>query len=282
MKNQNSKFRAYFLGKLADNEAAAIELNIISDSSLEAKMHSAESELMEDYLDEMLAPDEKELFDKNFLVTKERQIRVDFLKQLKKHARSAHQKKPRNSASNENAGLFNSLKNLFSLKLNPVPILIAASLLILAAGFIWIIFFNQAGQSDFAQMEKAINEINQKDFNNASAYQNFSNLRLIPGNLRSPGNKNSLFENNLTDEVFLRLMLPIGTGSDKSYTAKIKRDGKTVLTLNEIRTYENKAGREIRLLLPENVLNKGEYQIELNEQESAVENSIIVYLFSIE
>ncbi len=65
---------------------AAIELNIISDASLEDKLHSAESELIEDYLEEMLAPNERDLFNKNFLVMAERQKRLDFLRLLKKHA----------------------------------------------------------------------------------------------------------------------------------------------------------------------------------------------------
>ena len=32
------KFRAYFLGQLTDDESAAVELNIISDASLEDKL----------------------------------------------------------------------------------------------------------------------------------------------------------------------------------------------------------------------------------------------------
>ena len=281
MDNQSLKFRAYFLGQLTDEESATVELDIISDASLEAKLHLAESALIEDYLEEMLAPDEKDLFDKNFLLTPERQKRLDFLRLLKNHAKEVSQtigsleteKKP---------SLFDALKNFFSVWQSPVPVLVAGLVLVLAVGFSWRFFFYNPEQSEFAQMEKAVHELNQKDFSNPSAYENYSNLRLISGNLRSSGNKNSLAENNLTGEVFLRLTLPIEINSDKFYTAKIIKDGKLALTLNQIRTYQNNAGREIRLLLPAAVLKKGEYQIELREENSAVENGKIIYTFTVQ
>lgn len=283
MDNQKLKFRAYFLGQLTDDESAAVELNIISDASLEDKLHLAESELIEDYLEEMLAPDEKDLFDKNFLRTPERQKRLDFLRLLKNHAKEVSQTKEIGSLETEKKpSLFDALKNFFSLKLNPVPVLVAVLVLVLAAGFSWRFFFYNPEQSEFAQMEKAVHELNQKDFSNPSEYENYSNLRLISGNLRSSGNKNSLAENNLTGEVFLRLTLPIEINSDRFYTATIIKDGKSALTLNQIRTYQNNAGREIRLLLPSSILKKGEYQIELREENSAVENGKIIYTFMIQ
>ena len=199
MDNQKLKFRAYFLGQLTDDESAAVELNIISDASLEDKLHLAESELIEDYLEEMLAPDEKDLFDKNFLRSPERQKRLDFLRLLKNHAKEVSQTKEIGSLETEKKpSLFDALKNFFSLKLNPVPVLVAVLVLVLAAGFSWRFFFYNPEQSEFAQMEKAVHELNQKDFSNLSEYENYSNLRLISGNLRSSGNKNSLAENNLT------------------------------------------------------------------------------------
>lgn len=283
MENQNLKLRAYFLGQLAADESAAIELNIISDANLEDKLHLAESELIEDYLEETLAAGEKDLFNKNFLVTAERQKRLDFLRLLRGHAETVSQTKEiRSLKTEEKPSFFDSLKNFFSPKLNPVSVLVAVLVMILAVGFSWRIFFYNAEQSEFARMEKAIHELNQKDFSNPSEYQSYSNLRLVSGNLRSSGSKNSLAESNLTGEVFLRLTLPIEINSDKFYTAKITKDGKSVLTLNQIRTYQNNAGREIRLLLPASVLKKGEYQIELLEENSAVENGKIIYTFTIQ
>jgi len=202
---------------------------------------------------------------------------------LKNHAQCASSVKAiDNLETEEKPSFFDSLKNFFSFKLSPMPILVAVLAMVLAVGFSWRIFFYNAEQSEFALTEKAVNELNQKDFSNPSEYQNYSNLRLISGNLRSTGNKNSLAESNLTGEVFLRLTLPIEIKSDKFHTAKIIKDGKSVLTLNQMHTYQNNAGREIRLLLPASILKKGEYQIELREENSTVENGKIIYIFMIQ
>ncbi|MGI8640521.1 MAG: hypothetical protein ACR2MG_11335 [Pyrinomonadaceae bacterium] len=283
MEKQGLKLREYFLGQLADDAAAAIELQIISDASLEEKLHSAESELMEDYLEEMLVPDEKDLFNKNFLVTAERQERLDFLRLLKKYAKDVGQvKKIHNLKTEEKPSFFDSLKNLLSLKPRPFPLLATVLILALAVGFSWRFFFYNVEQSEFARVEKAVHELNQKDLSNPSEYQNYSKLNLISGNLRSAGGKNSLAESNLTDTVFLRLTLPIEINSDKFYTAKLIKDGKLLITLNQNHTYQNQAGREIRLLLPASVLKKGEYQIELREENAPTENGKIFYTFTVQ
>ncbi len=283
MDSQKFKFRAYFLGQLTDNESVAVELDIISEATLEDKLHLAESELIEDYLDEMLAPGEKDLFNRNFLQTPERQKRLDFLRLLKNHAKEVSQTKEADSLETEKKlSLVDALKNIFSVRQSPAPALIALLVLVLAIGFSWIFFFYNAGQSEFSSVEKGVQELNQKDFSNLSEYENLSNLRLISGNLRSSGNKNNLAENNLTSDVLLRLLLPIEVNSDKFYTAKIIKDGKSALTLNQIYNYQNNSGREIRLLLPASILKKGEYQIELREENSAVENGKIIYTFAIQ
>ncbi len=281
MDNQNLNLRAYFLGQLTDDGLAETELQILSDASLEEKMYSVESDLMEDYLDETLAPDEKDLFDKNFLITAERRKRLDLLKLLKEHAQNIRRNKEIVSLKPEEKPTFlDSLKKLFSPNLKPAAIL--ATVLVLAVGFSWIFFFYNAGQRDVARVENSVRELNRKDFSNPVEYQKFSNLTLTPGSLRSSGGKNNLTENNLTDTVFLRLTLPIEINSDKFYTAKLIKDGKPVLTLDQMHTYQNQTGREIRMLLPASELKKGEYQIELREENSSNENAKIFYTFTVQ
>ena len=283
MTEQKFKIREFFLGQLKNEELAEFELQIIADASLEDKLHLAESELMEDYLEETLSPDEKVLFEKNFLVTTERQKRLDFLRLLKKHAKDVSQTKEIHNLVTENPlSFFDALKNFFSLNLKPVALLATVLVLVLAIGFSWKVFFDNNGQSEFASVEKEVNELNQKDFGNPSEYQKFSNLSLVSGNLRSSGSKNNLVESNLTNQVFLRLTLPIEINSDKIYTVKIIKDGKNTLTLNQIHTYQNKSGLEIRMLLPASLLKKGEYQIELQEENAQVENEKIFYTFTVQ
>ncbi len=78
------------------------------------------------------------------------------------------------------------------------------------------------------------------------------------------------------------MTLPIEINSDKFYTAKLIKDGKPVLTLDQMHTYQNQTGREIRMLLPASELKKGEYQVELREENSSNENAKIFYTFTVQ
>ena len=55
-------YKQYLLGNLSPPETEAIDLQIISDEDSEEKLLWAESELMEDYLDETLSLKEVGLF----------------------------------------------------------------------------------------------------------------------------------------------------------------------------------------------------------------------------
>lgn len=72
-----ANLKQYLLGNLPPQEAEAIDLQIISDESSEEKLLWAESELMEDYLDETLSPTDVELFKENFLVSRNAALNSD-------------------------------------------------------------------------------------------------------------------------------------------------------------------------------------------------------------
>ncbi|MEJ7701662.1 MAG: hypothetical protein WKF71_18755 [Pyrinomonadaceae bacterium] len=66
MKDENTKYKQYLLGNLSAMEIEEIDLQLISDKSLEERLYWAESELAEDYLDNVLSPPEVALFEKTF------------------------------------------------------------------------------------------------------------------------------------------------------------------------------------------------------------------------
>ena len=95
----NLRFRKYFLGDLESVEAEAVELEMISKPELEPELQLAESNLIEDYLEETLEPLEKKAFEQNYLITEERQKQVEIIRQLKIYS----QRKP---VSQKTAGFF--------------------------------------------------------------------------------------------------------------------------------------------------------------------------------
>ena len=67
--SESAKLKQFLLGNLAEGEAEEIGVRIIADRELDEKMSFAEEELVEDFLDDELTAEEKELFFANFLTT---------------------------------------------------------------------------------------------------------------------------------------------------------------------------------------------------------------------
>jgi CHAT domain-containing protein/Flp pilus assembly protein TadD len=104
---ETTRFRNYFLGKSSSSEVKALELEIISDSKIEAELQIAESALIEDYLEESLDKTDQIAFEEKYLITKERREQLEIIRQLKKYSR-------KNPASEPQPSFFESLKNYFT------------------------------------------------------------------------------------------------------------------------------------------------------------------------
>lgn len=111
METNNKKLKQYFLEQLPPQEVEEIELQIISDADFSAELETAETELMEDYLENSLNAEETKLFETNYLITEERNKKLQFLKSLKQYA----QKKVQNlEIKNGSPSFFESLKAIFA------------------------------------------------------------------------------------------------------------------------------------------------------------------------
>ncbi len=71
-KGENAKLKQYLLGNSSENDAEEIGVQIIADREFDERMSLAEGELIEDFLDDALTAEEKELFYAHFLTTPER------------------------------------------------------------------------------------------------------------------------------------------------------------------------------------------------------------------
>ncbi|MBX7169404.1 MAG: CHAT domain-containing protein [Pyrinomonadaceae bacterium] len=110
MEFDQSKLKQYFLEQLPPQEVEEIELLIISDAQFCKELEASETELLEDYLENSLTAEETKRFESNYLITEERNKKLQFLKSLKQFA----QKKEQNLIiQNEPPSFFESIKNLF-------------------------------------------------------------------------------------------------------------------------------------------------------------------------
>src|SRR5215204_6346558 len=66
---ENAKFKQFLLGSESEKDAEEISVQLLADRDFAEKMSFAEEALIEDFLDDALTAEDKELFYKNFLTT---------------------------------------------------------------------------------------------------------------------------------------------------------------------------------------------------------------------
>lgn len=274
MENDNAKLKHYLLGNLPPDEIEAIDLEIISDGSLEEKLHWAENELMEDYLDKVFSPAEVNLFENNFLVSSERKIQLRQLALLKKFARHETTKdSPIELCEKSSGSFFEELKKLF---FGNWRLAAAGFALFVIVSLVGTLLYNASKQTP---LEKEFAQINQNDLSNLAEFKNLSHLNLAAGTYRDANEASKFSVDKLSEKILVRLALPTEVNPTDTFKIEVIQADKGIFSQNKIRFYDNSNGRELRLLLPSSLLKKGDYQIKAAKENS--KDSIVVYNFAI-
>lgn len=277
----NKQLKNYFLGALPQSEIEEIELRLISEESFAETMQIAEDDLLEDYLDAKLIFSENELFEKNYLITAERRENLRIFAMMKQNAAELLGEAENSGLPNDNdAGLLRKILNYFMLM--PRPALAFALLIVVGcvAG-IWV--YRNQSSGEFAVLEAKYEQINQQNFSDLEKFNYSTALILVSGNLRGAANNGGgkVSAGNSTENTLFRLVLPPEIKNVAGYSVKLLKDRKAIFELNNIRSYHNQFGQEIRVLLPAEVLSrKGQYVIELRDEQKNVEP--LSYLFTVE
>ncbi len=255
MQADTKKFKQYLLGDLPGDQTEAIDLQIITDENLAEELSLAESELIEDYLEGSLTDDEKRLFDANFMISDARRQELNDISLLKNYARDleAQKKQPAPDAA-PRLGVVELLKAY----LRPLA-LAAAVVVLLVVGLFWAGYLS----GSVSALEKEYAELNKKDLNNVSELTGYSNVILSTGSFRDANSAVRQSEEKLSDTVLFRLVLLTKVGDGSTFKAKVLRGTSLVFTVDAAKAYQTGEGRDIRMLLPKSILQKGQYQIKL-------------------
>ncbi len=269
-----AEFKRYLLGDLPPAETETIDLQIISDEGFEEKLFWAESELMEDYLDETLSTAEIKLFKKNFLVSNERLAQFEQISLLRNYAQNLTAKKaPAHETAELTEDWLNKFKRFIFLNWRPTAAAFALVLVGLTAVFYLTANYQSPAEREFAAL-------NQKDLSDLTELKPLASLSLMKGVFRDSDGVRRLPEDRLTEKVLLRLALPMPTAAPQKFRAELSKDGKNLFKLDKLPFYNNPNGQEIRLLLPSTVLKKGTYQIKIAAEDAP--ESAFIYGFAIE
>jgi methionine-rich copper-binding protein CopC len=83
-KNDQDTFRDYLLGGLGGDDLEEFEKQLLTDDGVFEELLVAEDELIDQYVGGNLSSDEREVFEKHFLITAERQDELDFARTLRR------------------------------------------------------------------------------------------------------------------------------------------------------------------------------------------------------
>lgn len=269
MKENSTQLKLYFLDNLSPQELEEIDLQIISSADFAMELDDAETELLEDYLEGTLSTEDKSLFETKYLISDERRNKLLFLKSLKKFAKE----NPQNIDLPEKSfSFFEKLRNLFNM---PKVIFVSSLLiLLLVAGIVFQSYFIGNNSND---LELA--SLNQKDLSNPNDFKDWTNVTLVSDSLRSSNSSNRLDSKDFTENVFLRLVIPQNIPTESTFQVKLFHDNDLIFSKNNSPLYENQFGKEFRLIIPKIRLEKGEYQIELEKENSS--DTKIIYNFTV-
>lgn len=273
---ESARLKQFLLDNLSEKETEEIGLQIISDEDFEEKMMFAEESLIEDFLEDSLSSEEKELFFSNFLTCQERIEILEETALMKKYAQTHFVKKINEINEINSTGFFQILKNFVALNLRPIA---AVLIILLIVGVVWRVFIYDTN-GGLTQIEKDYAALNQKDLSSPTETANFSNKSLVAGTFRDNNSAAKLNIENLTENILFRLALPSETAKETNYNLELINDRQTIFRQNNLRIYQNQNGQEIKVILPKSVLPKGQSQIRLtNASDLALS---VVYNFTIE
>ena len=253
--NEQKEIRDYLLGLIHQDETMdKIEDRLMTDDVYFMAVQVEEEELMQDFVDGHLSPDEQEKLETNFLISKERIEKVEFAHSLKRNIENEENNKHRSKSSAE------SSKNGFfgGLVFRPIPALAIGFLII--AGLVWSLLIFNSGVDPTA-LEIQFADLNKERFDDLGKYASLSSLNLISGATRGDGQENAISKDELSTRILIRLDLPGEVAAERKFDIALLKDGKAGFSQFGIPVLKTKDNSELRFLLPSAGFEKGDYRI---------------------
>jgi hypothetical protein len=249
--------REFLLGKVNEEERERIEGLFLTASQARERILGAEEDLIEDYLEDSLTAEDKDLFLARFGHTSAQQRQLRINKSLKdwalREAASTHALSAGVSASSR-------LRELFRLKPAFVIPIVVTAMIVIAVAAVWL-SSRREQQNRYRAIEQELVQLNTptslREFP-----PNMNSLDLTPVTVRSVEQETELKKTAETQIVELRLPW---TQKERysAYRAEIRRvDGDELFTLPSVQAEDDDVYR-IRMRLSAHLLRRGHYHVRL-------------------
>jgi anti-sigma-K factor RskA len=84
--HETAEIRKYLLGNIqAEDERRKIEMRLMLDDDYFEEILMQEEELIQDYVDDQLNPDERQSFERHFFISEERRHKIEFARALRRY-----------------------------------------------------------------------------------------------------------------------------------------------------------------------------------------------------
>jgi hypothetical protein len=252
--------RQFLLGKVNDSERERIERLCLSDLQVKETMSLIEDDLVDEFLEGDLSPDDRERFLAQYAATPRQRRKLRIAKSIKEHAVVIE--KSGETTTTSFAGRFYERWPI-NLKLS---VALTVATIIVLIGAVWLIRFSvQRTQESNRRLniEREIAELNARSGRQENPEGVLSAV-LRPGSVRAIERENALRPKVDTKIIELSLLW---TQTEKypSYQAIIRRHGDSeAFTIADLHLENDRNGTAIRLLLPVRLLTNGVYRISLS------------------
>ncbi len=270
MDQEAEKIKSYFLGTLPAAEAEEMELRLISDAEFDATLIAVENELVEDHLDNALSKEDAHNFNENYLATEERVKNLETVALLREYARTKALAVAEPDKT-ENVSMLDKIRNLFS----GIPTVAYAAVFLLVIGTAVIYIWLGRGSAN-ERLQAEYTSLNRGDLSDIDKFKTLPQITAVPGSLRGSGSNLTIAGDG---SVFVRLAL-VDLKDQAAFNVSLMQGQTRLLKLESIRVYDSGGNREIRLLLPAKLLEKGTYQLTAAPRDKI--DSPITYTFTVE
>ncbi|HKY29864.1 MAG TPA: hypothetical protein VJM12_18125 [Pyrinomonadaceae bacterium] len=272
--------RRFLLGQLNANEQSAFEQGLFLDSELEARVRLAEFDLADDYACSRLPAADREQFEKTFLVSEDRKLKLNVSNALRdrfaiSRARSRTTTKV--------------VKQLFDFDRLAVRIAFSVAMLVVIVGGAWLVIKKRepiketiSKVTKIRRPQPSNSPTHSHHAQNASPRQTSSPMvvTLSPYVLIESGNAPTV---NLPVGAhdIVRLELVVKAEPSASYQAQLSTiDGQTVVTTKTWDATEV-SGEKIDLDVPVALLKSGEYRVTLTKVSDTSQENVATYYFRV-
>lgn len=293
IKKQTVEIRQFLLGRLQEEQAEKLENRIFADSDFAEEVEIVESELIIDYHENKLNPEERTLFERKYLTSAANLQVVDyegvfreFIRGKLKEEDPLHKGRlelvttspteseakgsPVQTEQPKQGGRFSRLRRLFITRPVFANLTAAASLLLLLGIGFWGVktYLTRPTGSDSAQIERRAIEAELARLNTAPS----ASLQVTPGvtvdlkpTQRGGGTIPRLIIGEFNRSSFVKLRLALTQVSTAHYRAVfLDARGDELFAVQALIAQDTSEGPQVHLLMPAKYFRPGDYQISLS------------------